>query len=184
MTPAIKLSKQIIQDDPRNLVCYVTLTAVETTGIPNNIFIVKYIPPTSPSDPGSRTFYNVAYVDQLSDVPRNPEDKYKPGFISTHTVTKSFANNAAAERWCIEIYKEIQRLLSTYALQATSGLSTEVTITEHTYSESDAIDADTVNNVSIDDEPADGFTDGIEDAESVSDVEVVDLTYDGKEITI
>lgn len=184
MTPSVKLSKKIIQDDPRNLVCYVTLSVLSTIGIPTNIFVVKYTPPISASDQGSKSFYNVAYVDQLADLPDIPEDKYAPCFLLSHTVTKSFANKLVADEWCKAIYKEIGRLLSTYEIQETEvGHYTEVDVTKFGYDE-ELMESPQEQRMMYSPSPAPVSNEAVSDAVYSEGYEVVDLSFDGQEVVI
>ena len=180
MTPFIKLAKKIIVDDPRNLVCYVTLTVIESLGITDNIFVVRYTPPISPNDQGGKSFYNVAYVDQLEDLKTDPEDKYSPCFLLAHTVTKSFQNREVAERWCSEIYDEVKRLLRTADLIYGDSITSTVDIYKETHIESDPVISDG-GTEEVGDFGSYAITrDSVEIDENG---EVVNLTFDGKEVT-
>jgi hypothetical protein len=196
MTPSIKLIKNIVQDDPRNLVCYVTLTVVSSSDIPKDIFVVKYIPPISAVDAGSKSFYNVAYVDQLADLPKNPSNRNKPCFLLSNTVTKAFANYNVAAKWCTEVYAEIQRLLSTYALSDSSGSDTVIDINELGYNEGimpdiGGVDVDITqeeesslsSESSLDEN--DGYNTPVEPEGGTEIIhDTIELTFDGKEIII
>ena len=199
MTPSITLTKKIILDDPRDLVCYVTLTVTKSEGISKDIFVTKYTPPISASDPGSKSFYNVAYVDQLSDLSTIPNNKFKPCFLLSHTVTKSFANKKAAESWCADIWLEIQRLLGTYDVQNADHEYETISITQSTVTEEKVTD---IGDIIVDLTPDDELTDtessqSSESSESSSISEepiveggtevsfnTIELTFDGKEIII
>lgn len=197
MTPIIKLDKTIIQDDPRDLVCYVTLTVTNSSDIPRDIFVVKYIPPISATNPSERLFYNVAYVDQLFDLSTEPDNKYKPCFLLSHTVTKAFANKTTAEQWCIEIYAEIRRLISTYMLQDTAGSRQAVSITELGYKEeqvTNSVDVDVDITIpeesSLSSESSSSYNMEAADIPAVPEEDIkltsntIELTFDGKEIII
>ena len=184
MALSVKLNKSIILDNPRDLVAYVTLSVVETTGgIDKNIFVVKYSPPASPQDKGERSFYNVAYVDQLEDVPLVPENKRKACFLRDFTVKKSFANSKVAEKWCTEIYQEIMRLLSTYAVgSGSTSKSASVIVTENGY---------VVTQLGTVVEEAHTLTQGssessvetvVEESSEEQDYEVIEVTYNGSQV--
>lgn len=196
MTPFIKLYKTIVQDDPRNLVCYVTLTVTNASDIIRDIFVVKYTPPTSAADNGTRSFYNVAYVDQIADLSTEPDNKYRPCFLLSHTVTKSFSNKQVAEQWCTEIYAEIQRLISTYMIQDKTGISTAVSITEGGYKEEPvpdsfdiSVDITTPEESSLSSDVSHssiGIDDNTVEPEEGTEIihNTIELTFDGKEILI
>lgn len=197
---SVTLSKSIILDDPRDLVAYVTLSVTSTQDIDKNIFVCKYLPPSSPQDKGTNSFYNVAYVDQLEDVPTTPENRRKACFVRTYTVTKSFPNKSRAETWCTEIYEEIMRLLSTYSLASGEGTAYSVVVTENGYT------VRTIGNVveeahtlegineygdeSTNEESSDTYEESSSDNEGSSssphndDDEEVVLTYDGKIVAL
>ena len=200
MTPSITLTKKIILDDPRDLVCYVTLTVTKAEGISKDIFVTKYTPPISASDPGSKSFYNVAYVDQLSDLSTKPDNKFKPCFLLSHTVTKSFANKKAAETWCADIWLEIQRLLSTYNVQNEDPEYETISITQSTVTEEKVTDIeDIIVDLTPEDEPTDTENGSSSESSSESSnnseepiveggtevsFNTIELTFDGKEIII
>lgn len=195
---SVTLSKSIILDDPRDLVAYVTLSVTATQGIDKNIFVCKYLPPSSPQDKGTNSFYNVAYVDQLEDVPTVPENRRKACFVRTYTVTKSFPNKSRAETWCTEIYEEIMRLLSTYSLASGEGTAYSVVVTENGYTVStlgaviqEAHTLEGINEYGDEgtneesSEPDGGSSSDNEGSSSSphNDEEVV-LTYDGKIVVL
>lgn len=197
MTPTIKLTKNIIFDDPRNLVCYVTLTVTSSSDIPKDIFVVKYTPPVSAVDPGSKVFYNVAYVDQLEELSTTPSRRYEPCFLLSNTVTKSFSDKKSAESWCLAIYEEIQRLISTYTLSQDAGITKAVDITEFGYKESDikdsidmVVDPDMLIGVESSLSSESSSSSSVEDTpiepEGGNEIthDTIELTFDGKEIII
>lgn len=199
MTPTIKLRKSIIKDTPRDLVCYVELSVLEAVNIDKEIFVVTYVPPTTFSPDGYTEFFNVAYVDQLSDVPTVPEHTYKSCRIRSSSVKKSFPNTIAAETWCSDIWKEIQRLLSTLELKTSDGDDTLVTITTRSSTESeytDRVDIDMAVDVSDPPEVSSESSvssEPVVSASSVSDNQdtddtdydlTIDLTFDGKEVIL
>ena len=192
---SVTLSKSIILDDPRDLVAYVTLSVTDTQGIDKNIFVCKYLPPSSPQDKGTNSFYNVAYVDQLEDVPTSPENRRKACFVRTYTVTKSFPNKSRAETWCTEIYEEIMRLLSTYSLASGEGTAYSVVVTENGYTvrtignvveEAHTLEGINEYGDESNNEESNSVTNGEssesneESSSSLHNEEEVVLTYDGK----
>ena len=183
---SVTLNKSIILDDPRDLVASVTLSVASTVGIDKNIFVVKYIPPASPSDGSTKSFYNVAYVDQFEDVPTVPENKRKVCFIRTSSVTKTFANHTVAETWCTEIYQEIMRLLSTYAVVGGSASAAySVIVTENGYTINALTSGEAATTESTSSTPTEVVESPSESVESSEEeYEVIDLTYNGNRVTL
>lgn len=132
MKPTVQIKKIRKTIDTQAPVHSVTLTVTSAEGVTPNIFKLRYTP-SRPTSAAYYTFWNVAYLDELTSVPERIADKRKETFIRSKEATYTNPSAEAVDSWVDDVLADIQRLLRT--VDASSDVYTEETTIEVTSGE-------------------------------------------------
>lgn len=129
MRPTITLQKKISYPNPLQTTAVAELRVTSSFGIEEAIFVCRYIP-VSATQEAHYEFYNVAYADQMHSVPTEPETLNRVCFVRRSSVEYYAENPLMAQKWCDEVYAEIQRLLQSYNVNYPMGSCDKVCLSE------------------------------------------------------
>jgi hypothetical protein len=128
MKPYILLQKKISYPTPEDTTAVAELRVIDHENIDKAIFVCRYIPISSVQEAHCE-FYNVAYADQIHTVPTEPETLNRVCFVRKDSVLYYAENSAKAQKWCDEVYREVQRLLQSYNVNFPLGNCDRASIT-------------------------------------------------------
>lgn len=129
MRPTVTVKKKISYPNPNDTTAVAELRVTESYGIESAIFVCRYIPKSAVEE-AHYEFYNVAYADQMHNIPTEPETTNRVCFVRRSSTTYYAGSPLIAQRWCDEVYKEIQRLLQSYNVNYPVGSCDKVFLTE------------------------------------------------------
>ena len=128
MKPCVLLQKTISYPRPTDTTAVAELKVIENENIDDAIFVCRYIPASSVEE-AHYEFYNVAYADQMRNIPREPITLNRVCFVRRSSVKHYLENSHRAQKWCDEVYKEVQRLLQSYKDNYPLGNCDQVALT-------------------------------------------------------
>ena len=129
MKPRVLLQKKITYPKPEDTTAVAELSVIDHENIDSSIFVCRYIPVSSVQE-AHYEFYNVAYADQMHTVPEEPEVVNRVCFVRRPSVKYYAENSIRAQRWCDEVYLEVQRLLQSYDFNYPLGSCERIELTK------------------------------------------------------
>ena len=145
MSIKLKIDKRVEVSDTQAKTYTVTLNVTEAVGITPNIFVLRYYPGSKYSGPEKYTFWNVAYLDELSSVTDQHTNKQKSYEIRKSCFTHSCDSQESLNEFMRIVISDIQRLIKSVEQPGQDMLHSNIDITAETALELPSSDRDTTS---------------------------------------
>ena len=127
--PSIKLHKTIYKDDTYVPTYTVSVEVTEAIGVTPNIFVERWVPASKYTGEASFIFNNVAYFDELTNVPDFVANSKLSSFVRRSCATYSAPNEDKLNEWITIVTADIRRLLESIKTNGTDMQCYDVDIT-------------------------------------------------------
>lgn len=129
MNARVQLSKEVEFIDTNPSLYKLKLSVKSAENITHNIFVVRYIPGSKYTGPEKYTFWNVAYLDELTSIPETPINTRKSCDVRKSCIEYVCNSAAELEDFTSTVFSDIKRLLKSVNTQGTLVACSNVDIT-------------------------------------------------------
>ena len=143
MSVQLKINKKVEVTETQGKTYTVTLRVTDAVGITPNIFVLRYFPGSKYTGPEHYTFWNVAYLDELTTVPDHHTNNHKSCEVRKSCFTHYCKSQEDLNDFMGIVITDIQRLIKSIEQVGESVLHSNIDITAETAMELPCSDSDT-----------------------------------------